>query len=145
MSRPTRTRSPVDDWNNNGHLWAVAARMKQVHIEQDDALKVIQRYDEPGTLFYIDPPYVQSTRGKRWESAAYRHEMTEEKHRELAEVLQDIAGMAIVSGYPSDLYDELYAGWETDRRKIAKDNGVRAAVECLWISQLRLFDAKRKL
>jgi hypothetical protein len=42
--------------------------------------------------------------------------------------------MAIISGYPNDLYSGLFAGWEVIERKAAKDNGTKEAVECLWLS-----------
>lgn len=134
MSRATRATTPVDDWNNHGHLWSVVERLKRVQFECDDALRVIERFDEPQTLFYVDPPYVARTRGNRWGTSAYCYEYTDQDHRRLAEALHGVAGMVIVSGYPSALYDELYAGWRVVTRRESKDNGVRAATECLWLS-----------
>ena len=43
----------------------------------------------------------------------YRHEMTDENHRQLAEVLHRIQGRAIVSSYACPLYEELYPNWVT--------------------------------
>lgn len=134
MSRATRHKTPVDDWNNLNHLWAIAKRLKQVHIECDDALKVIRRFDDPGALFYVDPPYVQDTRCFRWSRDGYRCDYTDDDHRNLAAALQKIQGMAIISGYPSDLYNDLFSGWKRVERKASKDNGVKKAVECIWIS-----------
>lgn len=45
MSRATRGKTPVDDWTNNQHLWQIVQRLKAVHIESDDAAKVIGRFD----------------------------------------------------------------------------------------------------
>jgi DNA adenine methylase len=63
--------------------------------------------------------------------------MDENQHRALAEVLHNIQGMALISGYPSGLYDELYSGWEVRQchsRTNTIRNGGKVAVECLWIS-----------
>ena len=75
---------------------AVAARLRRVHIENLDAIECIRRYDSPSTLFYLDPPYLPELRSK-WRKTAYRHEATPADHAQLATVLQQIAGMAIVS------------------------------------------------
>lgn len=134
MSRATRSLTPADDWENTFHLWSVAKRLKKVQIESGDALTIIERYDEPTTLFYVDPPYVQSTRGERWANAAYANEYTNDQHRQLAGALRSVKGMVILSGYPSDLYDELYGDWQKVERKASKDNGAKMATECLWLS-----------
>jgi DNA adenine methylase len=111
------------------HLWQIVGRLKQVQIENDDAIKVVERFDTPETLFYCDPPYLPETRER---NGRYREETTAEYHCQLAGVLNGIQGKAIISGYPSQLYNELYAGW----RRVEKStttNG-KAATECLWIS-----------
>ncbi len=90
-------------------LPAIAERLLRVQIENRPALEVIRLYDDPGTLFYCDPPYVHSSRGDR---KAYGYEMSDEEHCELAAVLNRIRGKAAVSGYRCDLMDELYRGWK---------------------------------
>lgn len=114
------------------HLYLVAKRLCGVQIEQDDALAVIERYDTPETLFYVDPPYVQETRG-RWKAAAYSHEMSDQAHRELASCLHQVEGMVILSGYRCPLYDELFADW-LRLDKTTRVNGPGSAVESLWLS-----------
>jgi len=86
----------------------IAARLLRVQIENRPALDVIRLYDSPGTLFYCDPPYLPQTRG---DTKAYRFEMNELEHRQLARVLRSIKGRVAVSGYRCPLMDELYAGW----------------------------------
>ena len=56
-----------------------------------------------------DPPYPASTRGARWATTAYAHELTDADHRRLAETLHALRGLAVVSGYPCPLYRDLYA------------------------------------
>ena len=113
---------------------AIARRLRQVQIDQDDALKCIQRYDSPDTLFLCDPPYMAETRG-RWSAHAYQHEMTTEQHRHLAEVLLSIQGAVVVCGYPHPLYDEWYAGWQRETKAVTSDAGL-ARVEVLWIKPM---------
>ena len=113
-------------------LPAIASRLRRVHIENLDAIECIRRYDSPSTLFYLDPPYLPELRSK-WRKTAYRHEATPADHAQLATVLQQIAGMAIVSGYPSRLYADLYAGWTCVTTATRTDRGV-SVTESLWIS-----------
>jgi DNA adenine methylase len=125
--------SAIGSWNDTDHLWAVAERLKQVFIEHDDAFKVIERFDSAETLFYLDPPYVHSTRYHNSSSKGYSNEMTDDDHRKLAELARSVAGFVIVSGYPSVLYDELYAGWQRITRRATDLNGGEQE-ECLWLS-----------
>lgn len=127
------SRTVVDAWNATAHLLDLAERLKAVQLECDDALRVIARFDAPTTLFYVDPPYVASTRSERWAKAAYAHELTDEGHRTLAAVLRAVEGMVVLSGYPSPLYDGLYAGWHrVEHRATVQDAGT--ATETLWLS-----------
>jgi DNA adenine methylase len=89
-------------------LSLIAQRLLRVQIEHAPALEVIRRYDSPQTLFYCDPPYPHSSRG---DSNAYAHEMTDEQHRELAEVLHHVQGKVAISSYSCPLMDELYDDW----------------------------------
>jgi DNA adenine methylase len=110
---------------------AFTRRLRNVLIENRDALYVMKIYDKPTTLFYVDPPYVMSTRTHR--TALYAQEMTDEDHRELARVLHQVKGMVALSGYASGLYGELYADWQVIKRSATAQNG-KGRVECLWLS-----------
>ena len=65
---------------------AVAAeRLHHVSLECRPALELVEWYGRsPDVLLYVDPPYLRSTRN----SGAYRHEMTEQDHRDLAAALR---------------------------------------------------------
>lgn len=114
------------------HLYQVAERLRGVQFECDEALAVIERYDSPDTLFYLDPPYPASTRG-RWYKAAYKYEMTDRQHREMAEFVMDVDGMVIISGYRCDLYDELFDNWKRVD-KLVRTQRASYATESLWLS-----------
>lgn len=86
----------------------IHGRLMRVQIENDDFRNIIKRYDTENTLFYLDPPYVASTR----KSGKYRYEMTEEDHEELVNLLLNIRGKALLSGYKNEIYKTLEnAGW----------------------------------
>jgi DNA adenine methylase len=63
----------------------------------------------------------------------YVYEMDDADHRELARVLHAVEGMVVVSGYPSALYSELYAGWRVETTR-SRTNFTNLADECLWLS-----------
>ena len=86
------------------------------------------------TLHYVDPPYIYETRNARNAGKTYRHEMTDEQHKDLADTLHDLTGMVIVSGYPSPLYEKLYANWQRWERASHAD-GARDRIEVLWINR----------
>ena len=113
-------------------LPAIAQRLLRVQIEHDSAIKVIQRYDSPETLFYCDPPYVHESRG---DAKAYRHEMSDDQHRVLAEVLHQVQAKAAVSGYHSKLMDELYHDWQAiDAPTRTIHSTKQQRTEVLWIN-----------
>jgi DNA adenine methylase len=92
-------------------LAAVAARFRTIQVENYPAIRIIELYDTPDTLFYNDPPYVQDTRETSHRRRDYTNEMSDDDHRTLAAALHKIKGRAAISGFPSQLYDELYGDW----------------------------------
>jgi DNA adenine methylase len=122
--------TPAMDWRHYPREFgAIIERLQGVVIENRDALEVIQIHDSPTTLHYIDPPYVADTRGP---GKDYRHEMTDSDHESLAEILHGVNGSVIVSGYPCDLYEKLYSGWERVERDALAD-GAAKRTEVLWM------------
>lgn len=89
-------------------LSEIVQRLLRVQIENAAAIEIIQRYDSEETLFYCDPPYPHDSRG---DAHAYGYEMTDNDHRELAEVLIGLKGKVALSGYHCDLLDKLYKDW----------------------------------
>lgn len=124
--------SAAHDWMHYPPvLERVIERMRGVTIENRQATEVVRFYDDTRALHFVDPPYPHSTRGgDGW----YRFEMTDDEHRDLANVLHSLKGMVVLSGYACDLYDtELYPTWQ----RITKDthaDGARDRTEVLWIS-----------
>lgn len=108
----------------------ISTRLLLVQIENDDAFKVIKRYDSPKTLFYCDPPYPHESRG---DSNAYYYEMSNEDHIELGKILNKVKGKVAISGYDCDLMDELYHGWNVHKGKTKKAMSIKKdRQEILW-------------
>ena len=116
-------------------LEAVIERLRGVTLENRPAAEVLVRYDAPDALHYIDPPYVPSTRNTQGGgNCVYRYEMSDDVHRELAEVLRGLQGMVVLSGYASSLYDEeLYPDWQRFTKATRADSGAKRT-EVLWVS-----------
>lgn len=135
----TKTRNshttPHSDWRDYPRLIsAFCDRLQGVLIENREAPDVIRQHDTDETLFYVDPPYPHSVRNMDRGNAAYACDMSDDDHRQLAQLLHSVKGMVILSGYPCDLYDkELYPDWQRFERQHLAD-GARKRTEVLWIS-----------
>lgn len=132
---------PARDWSNYpATIAAFTERLKGVVVENRPAVEIILQHDSPETLHYCDPPYTHGSRSAYTvrTGKGYRHEMTDDDHRRLAEVLHGSDGMVVLSGYHSPLYDALYGDWETRQRQAIADGGPRAPaqerVEVLWLN-----------
>lgn len=124
--------TPSHDWVNYvDALDFFVERLRGVVIENRDALKVIKQFDNPQTLHYVDPPYVQSVRSGT--ADYYRFEMSDDEHRAMATTLHGAEGMVVLSGYRCDLYEELFADWHKVER-LAMADGQRPRTEVLWLN-----------
>jgi len=85
------------------HLPRISQRLLRVQVECYDWRKILEIYDTPDTLFYLDPPYVHSTR----RGGEYTHEMTDDSHKELVQCLLELNGKVVLSGYENEIYAPL--------------------------------------
>jgi DNA adenine methylase len=108
---------------------AVAERLIGVQIENRPAVELIKRYSRQSVLIYADPPYILATRT----TSSYKHEMSEEDHEKLLEVLEEHPGPVILSGYSHPIYDKRLKHW---RRKTKRAKAEAGAIreEVLWIN-----------
>ena len=130
--------TPAHDWVNlPPGLEQVIERLSGVVLESRDALAVMRRHDCVDALHYVDPPYLHETRqraNRRPDNGGvYRHEMTTEQHQHLLAGLQTLKGMVVLSGYPSELYDQMLPGWRRIDRAAHAD-GALARTEVLWLN-----------
>jgi len=134
----TRTRRGM---NEQASAWisavdslpSVHARLRRVSVLNRDALAVIGTEDKPETLFYLDPPYLSTTRTA---DNVYAHEMGETAHTELLDTIRQCKGRVMLSGYPSEMYDKTLHDW--NRREFALPNQAasgkqkRRMIEVIW-------------
>ncbi len=128
---------PVHNWRDYpDYMEGFAHRLRDAVIENIDAFRLFEKWrTKADHLWYVDPPYPHHTR-----TAANRHkyvvEMSDADHRRLVGVLQSLAGMVVLSGYPTDMYRPLEdAGWtkiEKTVRNTTFQSGERT--ECLWMN-----------
>lgn len=97
-------------------------RIRNVQVDQRDFREIIPAYDSPETFFYLDPPYIPDVR----RDGSYNHEMAENDHRELVDILLNIRGKAMLSGYKHSLYKPLEdAGWTTKSWRVVASSAAR--------------------
>lgn len=142
----TPTRRLRRGMNENVSAWLSAVeglpeiheRLKRIEIRNMDACDFIRKYDDPEAVFYLDPPYLHSTRSTG--GGEYKHEMTEEQHGELLTTLESIKGRFLLSGYRSKMYDSFADMRLWNRVDIPIDNkasGKREkpkSVESIWMN-----------
>ena len=129
---------PAGEWPGMPEaLQAITSRMQGVLIECRPALQVIDRYDAPDALIYLDPPYVQDTRSAKRRGGqafhAYAFELSDDDHAALLDRIVRAESMIILSGYASALYDEKLAGWQRVTIDTHAD-GALDRTEVLWIN-----------
>jgi DNA adenine methylase len=123
----------------------VHARLKNVQIENQDWAAILRDFDTPGTVFYMDPPYIDAYGG------CYRHEMSKQDHQRMLESIFKLQGFVALSAYPNNLYDgfpwDNYYSWEqyvsmtgqanteTNYQTVIKDRG--RVQEGLYIKEAR--------
>ncbi len=95
----------------------VCERLKDAQIENIDALTLIERYNHPDTLLYIDPPYLQSLRKHN----LYKHDMQDSRHIELLKLLKANKSKICLSAYDSKLYNDMLEDWyKVEKETIAQ-------------------------
>lgn len=116
--------------NINSYLCRLASleffheRLMKVQLDSRDALDVIRYWDSLDTSFYLDPPYVLDTRAE-CKKNVYKFEMDDKQHHELIEILLNLKGNAVLSGYSNDIYNQLeHSGWQ----KVEFETSCHAAV-----------------
>ncbi len=97
------------DWCNLPEkIMQAAERLRGVQIENRPAVDLIPRFNFQNVLIYCDPPYMLNTRhGKQ-----YRYEMDAEEHERLLALLLAHKGPVVISGYETELYNDMLVGWK---------------------------------
>ena len=119
-------------------------RFKCVQVENSDWRRLLADYDSPQTVFYLDPPYVDSSKG------VYKDEMTVHDHEEMLDMIFRLKGFVALSGYPNPLFDnrpwDNSFSWEVqmtmkalaftdENAKTHRDTNRGNVIEKLWIKE----------
>jgi len=142
----TPTKRRRRGMNENVSAWLTAvdglpefhARIRRVEIWNRPAVEAIQALDGEDFLAYCDPPYLFATRKTTGEYG--KHEMTNEQHAELLDTLANMKGKFMLSGYPSELYQQAEDkhGWNRVTFSVANSaSGAKEKdrkQECLWMN-----------
>lgn len=128
--------SSINSWKNsqtgnsprNPSLWRdlpqvvfeVCDRLKDAHIENRNAFDLIERFNSPEVLMYLDPPYLLNLRKR----GIYKNEMSDLQHEELLRLIKSSKAQIILSAYDSDLYNSELEGWNMAERKVIAQGGV---------------------
>ena len=127
------------------HIWtrypekiaSFVERLQAVVIENKPAIEVIDNHDRADTLFYLDPPYVFSTRIMR-KGGYYHHEMSDDDHLQLLTRINKVQGMVVLSGYDCEIYNDILTGWSkrSTSSVISAGRGSAVRTEVVWINPL---------
>ncbi|MGH8397467.1 MAG: DNA adenine methylase [Gammaproteobacteria bacterium] len=139
--KPSKTLDLAFGWNNRVEaLPHFTDRLRGVVIENLDFMKVIDMYDSPDTLFYLDPPYTYESREAH---NNYQNELPFDRHVKMLDRLQTIKGQAVVSMYSSKTYEEKLSDWKRDsithksavQNSASMANGRGDRTEVIWIKE----------
>lgn len=115
----------------------IAKRVQGSTILNKDFIEVFKVWDEEDTLFYLDPPYLHSTRTEG-STNLYENEMTVEDHINMLHLAKNARGKVVISGYASPLYNRNLEGWKCKKKNVANHSSQSKAkkrrVECIWIN-----------
>jgi Site-specific DNA methylase len=89
------------------YLEKASERLAHVLIEHRTFEDILKAYDSPGTLFYLDPPYHGTEK-------YYDSEFSEDLHKKLCCLLQQIKGRFILSYNDDDFIRSLYSNFEIE-------------------------------
>jgi DNA adenine methylase len=139
---PFNGNYPPNDFYDVRDVFRCAERLQNVQLECSDIFEILDRYDSPKTLFYLDPPYSYET--VRYERRGYVEEWPEHRQRELLERIRTLEGFVLLSGFTSSLYRDVIGDWQSVTKTMITGEG-KTRQECLWLSpnisniQLRMF------
>lgn len=98
-------------------------RLQRVQIESLPYERILEKYDRPTTVFYLDPPY--------WERKLYRHNFSEKDFIALEQRLRGLKGKFLLSLDDHPEVRKLFQNWRllpveiayTAQRKVGKRYG----------------------
>ena len=142
LMRRSSAKSISDYLSAVDGLDEIWSRIRGCIIENKDIFNLLDKYDDENTFFYLDPPYVQSTRKS---NQKYENEFDDSLHTKLVDRLLTMKSKVLVSGYDHPIYDKLTEnGW--NKVNFKSQNAESSATETLWFNySIDKLDSKKKL
>ena len=118
------------DWYRlPGWIIEIAERLRTVQIECSQALDLIHKYDYENVFMYLDPPYLLETRNRE----QYKHEMSDDEHEKMLQKALTSKAKIMISGYDSEMYDDMLSGWCRKEFRAHAEMG-RRRTEVVWMN-----------
>jgi hypothetical protein len=113
----------IEWWSGRSHPGTIVHRGDGIRW-----MEIAADWGDADLMIYLDPPYVLQSRVKR---RIYRHEMSDADHLRLLAAARRSRSHIAISGYATDLYDDILGDWyRFDRQVITR--GRTMATEVLW-------------
>jgi DNA adenine methylase len=134
---------PPKRWSKIGIDVAEASNLcNGLIVTQMDAINLIQQRDDSRTLFYLDPPYVQETRGT---TRGYAHEMNDQQQEAFLQTCASRTNaMIVISGYRCKMYNDMLPGWLVVEKEALAER-TKPKIEVLWINPAAQEAKKREM
>jgi hypothetical protein len=124
-------------WSNFPETLELASkRLLQAQIENQDALKLIERYNKEEVFIYADPPYPLDTR----KNYLYENEMANDEHIKLLKLLLKHKGKVMISSYENDLYNNFLKYWKKEYKNTTAENSIKRT-EVIYMN----YDLKKQI
>ncbi len=106
-------------------------RLSAVIVENRDAIKLMEKYDQPNVFIYTDPPYHHDVRG----TTRYVHDYSNEQHEKFIDTCLASSAKILVSGYICEAYKRLETKFKRidfDVKTIDGNFEKKTKTESLW-------------
>lgn len=144
-SKSERLRGNQPEGQNSWESWIESLpeykkRLKNTKIENLDFAQLFDKYNITNSSseqyqIYADPPYLHETRTSK---NCYEYEMDRKSHVILAAYLLNTSAKVMISGYPSELYFQMYKDWNVVELEIVNHSGQnkkkQKRKELLWMN-----------
>lgn len=141
-----RNHFRVDTWKSKlAALEIIADRLREMQIEHMPVLKILQVFDRPRVLIYLDPPYLRSV---RYDKPRYRIEFTDQDHIDMLKAASKCKCYVAISCYDSELYDRYLdpKKWFKSIGLVKRSNTMkRACQEILYTNYNPDFSASKSI
>ena len=113
----------------------ISERISNIIITNKNTIDIIQSFNDPKCLIYLDPPYLPEVRVTK---KVYNYEMTSEQHLKLVKTINSFKSKVLISGYPSRLYDKILKNWTRIEKPVVNHSSQTKTkpvkTEALWMN-----------